>query len=83
MGGERARYTYEQKLAAARAVVEGDERIPDAMASFGIASRSALLRRCKAYREGGAEALGPKPKGRLASKSSRPASEGSRRRTPT
>ena len=54
----------EMKLAAAKAVVEDGEKVPDAMASFGIASRSALLKWCKAYREGGAEALRPEPKGR-------------------
>lgn len=64
MGGRQVRYTYEQKLAAAKAVVEDGEKAPDAMASFGIASRSALLKWCKAYREGGAEALRPEPKGR-------------------
>ena len=64
MGSKQARYTYEQKLGAARAVVEEGAAIPEAMAAFGIASRSRLQAWCKAYREGGAEALRPKPKGR-------------------
>ena len=33
------------------------------MAAFGIASRTPLDSWCRLYREGGAEALGPKPKG--------------------
>ena len=34
------------------------------MERFGIASSSPLDRWCRLYREGGAEALRPKPKGR-------------------
>ena len=36
----------------------------DAMEAFGIMSMSPLKRWCALYREGGAEALRPKPKGR-------------------
>lgn len=57
MDGKQARYTYEQKVAAA-------------MAEFGIMSLAPLERWCRLYREGGAEALEPKPKGRP--KGSRP-----------
>ena len=63
MEGKQARYAYEQKLAA-RAVVEDGMARPAAMAAFGIASSSPLDRWCGLYREGGAEALRPKPKGR-------------------
>ena len=38
--------------------------MPEAMAEFGIASTSPLRKWLKAYREGGPEALRPKPKGR-------------------
>ena len=64
MGGRQARYTYEQKVAAARAVVEDGVAKPAAMAEFGIMSMTPLDRWCRLYREGGAEALRPRPKGR-------------------
>ena len=63
MGGTR-KYDYETKVAAASAVVDGGMAKPEAMARFGIASASPLDRWCRLYREGGAEALRPKPKGR-------------------
>lgn len=64
MGGKQARYTYDQKVASARAVVEGGMSKADAMAEYGIMSESPLERWCRAYRDGGAEALRPRPKGR-------------------
>ena len=60
MDGRQARYTYEQKVAAARAVVEDGVAKPAAMAEFGIMSMAPLDRWCRLYREGGAEALRPK-----------------------
>ncbi len=63
--GEKSRsYTWELKVAAAKAVVEEREPKADVMARYGIASLSPLEKWCKAYREGEAEALKPKPKGR-------------------
>lgn len=63
--GEKSRsYRWELKVAAAKAVAEGRRPKADVMARYGIASLSPLEKWCKAYREGGAEALGPKPKGR-------------------
>ncbi len=70
MDGKQAVYTYEQRVAAASAVVDGGMARPAAMAEFGIMSKSPLDRWCRLYREGGAEALRPKPKGRP--KGSRP-----------
>ena len=64
MDGRQARYTHEQKVAAARAVVEDGVAKPAAMAEFGIMSMTPLDRWCRLYREGGAEALRPRPKGR-------------------
>ena len=64
MGGKQASYTYEQKVAAASAVVDGGATKAEAMAEFGIMSPAPLERWCRLYREGGAEALEPKPKGR-------------------
>ena len=64
MDGKQARYTYEQKVAAASAVVDGGMAKPAAMAEFGIMSRAPLDRWCRLYREGGVGALRPKPKGR-------------------
>ena len=72
MDGKQARYTHEQKVAAARAVVEGGMTKPEAMAEFGIMSRAPLDRWCRLYREGGAEALRPRPKGRPKGSGARP-----------
>ena len=52
------------KVAAARAVVDGGMSKPEAMVRFGIASATPLKQWCRLYREGGAQALKPKPKGR-------------------
>ena len=57
MDGKQARYTYEQKVAAASAVVDGGMAKPRAMAEFGVMSAAPLDRWCRLYREGGAEAL--------------------------
>ena len=72
MDGKQTRYTYEQKVAAARAVVEDGVAKPAAMAEFGIMSMAPLDRWCRLYREGGAEALRPKPRGRPKGSGPRP-----------
>ena len=72
MDGKQARYTFEQRAAAASAVVDGGMAKPEAMARFGIMSRAPLDRWCRLYREGGAEALRPRPKGRPKGSKSRP-----------
>lgn len=64
MGVKQARYDYETKVAAAKAVVDGGMSKPEAMMRFGIASTTPLKQWCRLYREGGAQALKPKPKGR-------------------
>ena len=64
MGVKRAKYDYETKVAAARAMVDGGMSKPEAMVRFGIASATSLKKWCRLYREGGAQALKPKPKGR-------------------
>ena len=64
MGIKQARYDYETKVAAAKAMVDGGMSKPEAMARFGIASVTPLKQWCRLYREGGAQALKPKPKGR-------------------
>lgn len=63
MGVHRT-YDYGTKVAAASAVVDGGMGKPEAMARFGIASASPLNSWCRLYREGGADALRPKPRGR-------------------
>ena len=65
MGGKQSRYTFEQRVAAASTTA-------DAMAEFGIRSKSPLERWCRLYREGGAEALRPGPKGRPRGSRSKP-----------
>lgn len=72
MGGKQSRYTFEQRVAAASAVVDGGMAKTDAMAEFGIRSKSPLERWCRLYREGGAEALRPRPKGRPRGSRSKP-----------
>ena len=64
MGVKQARYDYETKVAAARAVVDGGMSKPEAMMRFGIASATPLKQWCRLYRQGGAQALKPKPRGR-------------------
>ena len=64
MGGKQRTYDYETKVAAARAVVDGGMSKPEAMVRFGIASATPLKNWCRLYRQGGAQALKPKPKGR-------------------
>ena len=64
MGIKQTRYNYETKVAAAKAVVDGGMSKPEAMMRFGIASATPLKQWCRLYREGGAQALKPKPKGR-------------------
>lgn len=63
MGRKYARYSYETKLAAARTVVDGGMTWAEAMEGFGIASTTPLKNWVRAYREGGPEALRPKPRG--------------------
>ena len=72
MDGKQALYTYEQKVAAARAVIEDGMTKAEAMAEFKIVSLAPLKRWCKLYRTGGAEALKPKPKGRPKGSKSKP-----------
>ena len=64
MGIKHTKYDYETKVAAAKAVVDGGMSKPDAMVRFGIASVTPLKQWCRLYRQGGAQALKPKPKGR-------------------
>lgn len=64
MDGRQARHTCSQKVAAARAVVEDGMSKSDAMARYGIMPPAPLEKWCRACREGGAEALRPRPKGR-------------------
>lgn len=64
MGVKHTKYDYETKVAAAKAVVDGGMSKPEAMVHFGIASATPLKQWCRLYRQGGAQALKPKPKGR-------------------
>ena len=64
MGIKHTKYDYETKVAAAAAVVDGGMSKPEAMMRFGIASATPLKQWCRLYRQGGAQALKPKPKGR-------------------
>ena len=74
-GGKHATYSFETKLAAVRAVVDEGMTKPAAMARFGITSTTSLKTWLGAYREGGPDALRPKPKGRHRGTSPPPAQE--------
>ena len=93
MGGKQSRYTFEQRVAAASAVVDGGMAKTDAMAEFGIRSKSPLERwcssaraaprRCGPDRRAGRGGRGRNPGPAPASRSSRSAAAGSRPRSPT
>lgn len=57
-------YPHDLKVEAARAVVEGMMSKPEAMAAYGVKGKTQINEWCRLYREGGADALLPKPKGR-------------------
>jgi transposase-like protein len=73
MGASHRQYDQETKVAAARAVVELGRDKAEVMREMGIASRSPLEAWCRSYREGGAGALAPRPKGRPKGGAPRPA----------
>ena len=64
MGSKHRSYDYETKLSAVRDFLEGGLTKQEVMSKHSIASITALERWVKSYREGGPEALRPKPKGR-------------------
>lgn len=64
MGSRHRRYDYETKLGAAADFVDKGMTRQEVMEKYGMASMAALKRWVASYREGGAEALKPKPKGR-------------------
>ena len=76
MDGKQTRYTFEQKVATASAVVDCGMSKRDATEAFGVMSLVLLQRWCVLYRAGGAEALRPKPRG--GPKGSGPKSRGRR-----
>lgn len=63
MDGEQARHTHERKVAAASAAVDGGATKAEATAGLGIVPGAPPERWRRPCREGGAEALGPKPRG--------------------
>lgn len=64
VGGPRVKYTFQQKVAAAQAIVDEGMTKQEAMARFKIRSESSLRKWCLKYREGGKDALRPRRKGR-------------------
>lgn len=72
MSTTHARYSYEQKVAAASAVVDGGMARADAMREFGVAAASTLDSWVARYRGGGPAALAPRPRGRPRGPSARP-----------
>lgn len=62
--GNYRTYSQELKIAAARDFLDEGLSKPEIMEKYGIRSLSPLLKWIDAYREGGPEALAPKPRGR-------------------
>lgn len=60
----RRTYTYEEKLAAVRAHLEGGLTATEAMEQYDVRSKSAFFRWCSAYRAEGEQGLAPKRRGR-------------------
>lgn len=58
------KYSHELKVQAARDIVDAGMTKVEVMSKYGIASLSPLERWVRSYREGGPDALLPKPKGR-------------------
>lgn len=61
---KRRTFSHDTKVRAARAVVEEGMTKLEAMEKFSLKSRTQIETWCRLYREGGADALLPKPKGR-------------------
>lgn len=61
---EHRTYSHALKVNAAKAVIEGEMTKPEAMAAYGPKSKTQIDTWCRLYREGGADALIPKQKGR-------------------
>ena len=57
-------YSHDLKVEAAKAVIEGRMTKPEAMRAYGLRSKTQIGTWCKPYRQGGPDALLPKPKGR-------------------
>lgn len=57
-------YSHALKVEAAKAVVEGMMSKPEAMKAYGLKSKTQIDTWCKLYKQGGPDALLPKPKGR-------------------
>ena len=70
----RVKHDAETRRRASELFERGYGRISTAkaMAEFGIMSLAPLERWCRLYREGGAEALEPKPRGRPKGSRSKP-----------
>ena len=66
MGSKKTRYSFDTKLAAARAIVDEGKVFSDVMSEHGIASAGPLHDWVRKYRAGGAGALAPKPKAKPA-----------------
>ena len=57
-------YPHDLKVEAAKAVVEGRMTKSEAMEAYGIKGLTQIETWCRLYRDGGPDALLPKPKGR-------------------
>lgn len=64
LNGKKLAYTQDQKLEAVRLFLDEGLTKPQVMERVGIKSLTSLERWIREYRQGGAEALAPRPKGR-------------------
>lgn len=60
----RRTYSHDLKVEAAKAVVEGRMTKLEAMGAYGLRPKTQIDTWCRLYRQGGPDALLPKPKGR-------------------
>ena len=60
----RSHYSTDTKLAAVRMHVDEGQTLIATLDHFGIRNRNQLKQWCALYRQGGSEALEPRPKGR-------------------
>lgn len=72
LSASHRKYTQEQKLAAVLDFLEAGLSIADVMKKHGVRSKTQIQTWRKAYEEGGADALAPKPKGRPKGRGAKP-----------
>lgn len=63
-GAKHRSYDFETKLSVARDRIDKGKSVREVMVAYGVTSESSVKMWCRKYREGGAEALVDRPRGR-------------------